>query len=142
MRSRYLIVGLLMAVLLSAFSLNLPAQPSDSQGVHICIFDHTFRTPGGQPGEPITIQAGKPCLITVENYDGIEHEVRLGRNPTSRFDGYQEPLLEGFLGLRLTPGQFATLLLEIPVEKRGEWEIGSFIGGDYQAGLKVRLIVE
>jgi len=142
MQSRYVAIGLLIVALMGAFSVNLPAQPSDIQEVRVCIFDHALRTPGGKPGEPIHIQAGKPCLMTVENYDGIEHEVRFGRNPTANYDGYQENLMEGFLGLRLEPGQFVTLLLQIPPEKKGEWEMGSFLPGDYQAGYQLPIVIE
>lgn len=143
-RNKHIVVGLVMIALTVAFSVPFQAQRDEPQAqeIHIYVLDFSFRPHDGNPGDPIRIEAGKPYLITFENEGGIDHEIRFGRNPTANFDGYQENLFDGMLALHLRPGEFATLLIQVPSEKKGTWEIGCFLPGHYQAGQKEPLIVE
>jgi uncharacterized cupredoxin-like copper-binding protein len=50
--------------------------------------------------------------------------------------------MHGFLGLHLKPGEKAVLHIWIPEDKKGEWEIGCFMPGHYEAGQKAPLIIE
>jgi hypothetical protein len=141
-RSKYIAVGLALIALIVAFSVPFRAQNGGAQEIHIYVLDFSFRPHDGNPGDPIRIEAGKPYLITFENEGGIDHEIRFGRNPTDNLDGYKENLFDGMLALHLRPGEFATLLIQVPAEKKGTWEIGCFLLGHYQAGQKEPFIIE
>lgn len=141
-RSKYIAVGLALIALIVVFAVPFRAQNDQAQGITIYVLDFSFRPHDGHPGDPITIEAGKPYLITFENEGGIDHEIRFGRNPTANLDGYQENLFDGMLALHLRPGEFATLLIQVPAEKKGTWEIGCFLPGHYQAGQKEPFIIE
>ncbi len=99
---------------------------------------------------PITIHAGQRHLIRFENVGTVEHEVHFGRNPDLEARVYKENLFGehgeeaalGFLGLHLLPGESATLHIWVPEDKKGEWEIGCFMPGHYEAGQRAPLIIE
>ena len=100
---------------------------------------------------PITIRAGQRHLIRFENVGVVPHEVHFGRVPDLKARLYKENLFGlgdgtsptlGFLGLHLLPGESATLHVWIPESKRGEWEIGCFMPGHYEAGQRAPFIVE
>jgi len=100
---------------------------------------------------PITIHANQPHLIRFENVGSVEHEVHFGRSPDLEARLYNENLfgpgdgehaMHGFLGLHLLPGESATLHVWIPESKKGEWEIGCFMPGHYEAGQHAPFIVE
>lgn len=51
---------------------------------------------------------------------------------------------EGHMGteVELEPGGRAVLTFTVPADKTGEWEVGCFLPGHYEAGMKARLIIE
>jgi uncharacterized cupredoxin-like copper-binding protein len=99
---------------------------------------------------PIRIEAGERHLIRFENEGQVEHEVHFGRNPDLEARFYQENLFgpggdhaaHGWMGLHLKPGESATIHVWIPEAQKGEWEIGCFMPGHYEAGQKAPFIVE
>lgn len=99
---------------------------------------------------PIRITAGERHLIRFENEGVVEHEVHFGRNPDLEARFYQENLFgpggehaaHGWMGLHLLPGESATLHIWIPEAQKGEWEIGCFMPGHYEAGQHAPFIVE
>ncbi len=99
---------------------------------------------------PIRITASQRHLIRFENEGQVEHEVHFGRNPDLEGRFYKENLFgpggehaaHGWMGLHLKPGESATLHIWIPETKRGEWEVGCFMPGHYEAGQHAPLIIE
>ncbi len=109
-----------------------------------------FQLHGQEPNEPIRMEAGKKYLVFFENEGQVTHEIHFGREPDLEEREYKVNLLgnendhenHGFIALILQPGETATMQFFIPESKRGEWEIGCFMLGHYEAGQKTTLIVE
>ena len=107
-----------------------------------------FHVDGVEEGEPFEFSAGEPHLIHFMNEGAVDHEVHFGREPSLEHFTYMQNLFNtggssrsGFMGLHLKPAETATLHLWIPEEHRGEWEIGCFIPGHYEAGMKAPFVI-
>lgn len=93
----------------------------------------------------------------------VEYSEQVVEGKTARVpDGYQSPLFEnlsadvfiykpekievateGKLGeLEIGPGGDLWVRVQFPPELKGEWEIGCFVPGHYEKGMKARLIIE
>ena len=133
----------------------------DAEVLTIELGEMFFRTEGGRENEPIRLHAGETYDMTFRNVGGIEHEVMIGRNlavENGRPHGYETNLLDAeevkYLGhgweveafgmkeIELAPGEEARLVFTLPPTKAGEWEIGCFVPGHYEAGMKAPVIVE
>jgi uncharacterized cupredoxin-like copper-binding protein len=128
--------------------------------------DFVFATDQGVKGGPFRVPAGKTVGIHIVNRDEIEHEVLFGRDVAYKEglpDGYTVPLFgkvpadvfvypsgkkveavtDGGLGeLELEPGAEVWLRVNFPAELKGEWEIGCFVAGHYERGMKAKFIIE
>ncbi len=102
-----------------------------------------FRIPGGENNAPITLEAGKKYALYFFNLDDdVAHNALFGRDPDLENHNYKEWLLDGFFGVETHQGESgAEVFIQIPEDKKGEWEIGCFVTGHYEAGMKVPLIV-
>ncbi|MFQ5879701.1 MAG: plastocyanin/azurin family copper-binding protein [Dehalococcoidia bacterium] len=115
-----------------------------------------------EPDE-IRLQEGQQVTIELINEGAVLHEFMVGRevemhNGTA--DGYEHDFFEGvdveYTGekaelereeehgteVELEAGGKGVLTFTVPTGKTGEWEIGCFIPGHYEAGMKGKLIVE
>lgn len=105
-----------------------------------------FQVPGREKNAPIRLETGESHLIRFTNEGQVEHEVHFGRNPYQEgglYEGYNESLFgSSDMGLHLKPGESAVLHVRISEDKKGEWEIGCFMPGHYEAGQKAPLIIE
>lgn len=109
-----------------------------------------FQISGQEKNAPIRIKAGEPHLIHLENEGQVEHEIHFGRDANVAEAHYMENLfgpggddaMRGWLGLHLKPGESAKIHVFVPESKKGEWEIGCFMPGHYEAGQKAPLIIE
>ncbi len=120
-----------------------------------------FRVEGQGEGEPIHLAAGQKYEIEFKNVGAAKHEVMIGREvhaEDGRPHGYETNLFEGvetkFEGhgweveatgmkeIELEPGEEVELVFTLPAGKTGEWEIGCFVPGHYEAGMKLPVIVE
>ncbi len=95
---------------------------------------------------PVELRAGQELQVRFENVGNVEHEIHFGRNAVKNDEGqfveYEQTLFGGgFRGLHLLPGQSGKLHMEVPAESAGEWEMGCFIPGHYEAGMKAPLNV-
>lgn len=143
-----------------------PATPREPKGLEakltIVMGDFYFGSSEEARGGPFKVPAGKKVGLHIVNAGAIEHEIMLGRKVEGSH-GYHESLFERvaadifvypagkkveveteaqFEELELEPGADAWVRVTFPVEARGEWEIGCFIPGHYEAGMKATLIVE
>lgn len=118
--------------------------------VEIYLGEMYVRAADAEPGEPIHVEAGRLNLIRVTNEGEVEHELHFGRDGDPEPGLYLENLFglqgehaaHGFLGVVLAPGDSANLHVWIPADRTGEWEVGCFIPGHYQAGQKAPFIIE
>jgi uncharacterized cupredoxin-like copper-binding protein len=122
--------------------------------------------PGGNPLPSAALPAGSSVLVTLQNSGRIVHEWRVGRTLLPG-GGYEDDLLammepevlsgtgyrlvepeEGAAGgpggvsIEVAPGAAVTLRLAVPADATGTWEMGCFVPGHYQAGMKAALRVE
>lgn len=123
---------------------------TDAQGTEA----PTFRAP-----------AGKVVGIHVRNTDELEHEILVGRGVAEVDgvrDGYNESLFDlieadifvygpekveiggvtGFGEIEIESGGEAWIRVTFPDSVKGTWEIGCFVPGHYDAGMKATLIIE
>jgi uncharacterized cupredoxin-like copper-binding protein len=128
----------------------------------IVMGDLYFDSSEGARGGPFKVPAGRQVGIHIVNAGAIEHEIMFGRK-VEMGHGYQESLFErvaadifvypagkkveveteGQFGeLELEPGADAWTRVTFPTDVKGEWEIGCFIPGHYEAGMKATFIVE
>ena len=109
-----------------------------------------FAVDGVEDGEPFRFTSGASHLMHFVNEGAVDHEVHFGREPSIEHRTYLQNLfgmggehaMHGFMGLHLKPGESGTLHVWIPESKRGEWEIGCFIPGHYEAGMKAPFVIE
>ncbi len=97
---------------------------------------------------PIELPAGEEVLIRFINEGNDLHLISMGRDPDpSGLGGYNENLFgggaigSGFVSVNVEPGNDALLHLFLPDDAAGEWEIGCFVPGHYQAGMNAPLNV-
>ena len=118
--------------------------------VEIVLGEMYIRPAGGEPGDAIHVEGGRLNLIRVVNEGHAEHELHFGVRPDPDLNFYQENLFghggehaaHGFQGVVLAPGQSAQLHVWIPEDRKGDWELGCFIPGHYEAGQKAVLLIE
>jgi len=122
--------------------------------------------PPGYPRLAAALPAGSSVLVTLRNIGRIVHEWRVGRTLLPG-GGYEDDLLammepevlsgtgyrlveleEGAAGgpggvsIEVAPGAAVTFRLAVPADATGTWEMGCFVPGHYQAGMKEALRVE
>lgn len=134
--------------------------------VQIDMNEMYFSTPEGEKNPTVRLPAGKTVGIHIHNEGTAGHELAIGRKvkvkgtegyeyeevltervPSDLFFYYGQAKAEVedalFGEIEFDPGiRDVWLRLVIPKELKGEWEIGCFYEGHYEAGMKTRLIVE
>lgn len=132
-----------------------PLFPS-SGGTRLAMGEFYFK-----PGT-VTLQAGQQVTIELVNEGAIEHEFMVGRDvhrEDNRPEGYKHDFFAGVdihytieggelerkpghgTEIELKPGGRAVLTFTVPADRVGEWEIGCFVPGHYEAGMKGKLVV-
>ncbi len=110
------------------------------------------------PPEP-RLKAGETVTLTVINRGAVDHEFMLGRD-SSHGDGYERDFLRGVRTevrmsqgstftdgdhgkmMLIQPGGKGELTMKVPPDRKGEWEMGCFLPGHYQAGMKGKVLIE
>lgn len=116
----------------------------------------------------LTLPAGQTVQLELVNRGRVEHEFMVGLEARPKehaeaekeeHGGYMRDFFEGIdvnytvekgkveqeaehgFEVELEPGGRALLTFTIPADRRGTWEIGCFVPGHYEAGMKATLIV-
>jgi uncharacterized cupredoxin-like copper-binding protein len=133
--------------------------------VEIDMYEFYFGNPQGEKNPVYRLPAGKTVGIHIHNEGAIVHEVMIGRTAKGADGGheYQELLTElvpsdlffyyGNVKAEVEDSVFGELEIEpgvkdiwlrmiIPAELKGEWELGCFVEGHYEQGMKAKLIIE
>jgi len=122
--------------------------------------------PPGYPPPTAALPAGRSVLVTLRNVGRVVHEWRVGRTLLPG-GGYEDDLLAmmepevlsgtgyrlvgleggaaggpGGVRIEVAPGAAVTFRLAVPAGATGTWEMGCFVPGHYQAGMKKALTVE
>lgn len=107
--------------------------------------------------ETIRVKVGERVTLRLMNRATVEHEFMAGRQPNPGEGGYAEDLFKGVevaasggkaerghgggFELEVERGKTAELTFTAP-DRKGTYEIGCFVPGHYQAGMKGKLVVE
>jgi len=124
-----------------------------------------FQAEGQEQNETIVLETAVPYRVTFKNVGNTIHRVKFGRGLVVEegvpFD-YTEHLftniplrIEGFnndaefrvntnqlLELDLEPGSELVVVFTLPQGAQGNWELGCFVIGHYEAGMRTDLVVE
>lgn len=142
-----------------------PREPKRLEAKTTIVMDHMFfADEHGMKGGPFRVPAGKTVGINIVNKGMIEHEIMFGRELKHGEDhGYAVSLFEhvaadvfvypggkkvevetegGLEEIELEAGAEVWIRVKFPEKFKGVWEIGCFIPGHYEAGMKAQFIIE
>lgn len=118
--------------------------------------------------EVVRVKAGQEVRIDFVNDGKIVHEFMAGREVEmheGKAETFEKDFFKGMdvkqmgqhmesgsmkgmeaadhgMEVELQGGERASLSFTVPTDRNGEWEIGCFVPGHYEAGMKGKLIVE
>ncbi len=147
-------------ILLSGFALALSAcaapAASTNSTITVELGDFYFKP------TRLELPAGQTVTLQLVNQGKVEHEFMVGQE-VEQHEGKPEGFEHDFFAdvkvtytvekgkveqeeehgfeVELEPGGKATLTFTVPADRKGEWEIGCFVPGHYEAGMKGTLIV-
>lgn len=101
----------------------------------------TFKNMGDLPhrvkfGRGLIVEEGVPFAYTENLFDRVA--VKINGTDEVSFRVISDQLLE----LDLDPGQEVEMVFTLPLSSKGEWELGCFVIGHYEAGMRAPLVVE
>lgn len=159
--ARTIRVGMLAAAAIALAGSLALAQDEEPTQVRIEMSEYYFQVEGQEQNEAIVLQAGHPYELVFANVGTMEHEVLIGREVVVEDgvpDGYETNLLDavvmdvfeddwmvrmsGMIEFELEEGEELTMLVTVPGDLVGTWEIGCFVPGHYQAGMKAPFVIE
>ena len=153
----------LLAALVIGIATIVFAQGDDAVKLEIDMGEMFFQVNGGEKNAPIVLKAGETYDIVYKNIGTVTHEAQFGRDPDMssgvahdytvflfgnsevKAEGSHEVEAseeEGLVEVKLEPGEEAEVIVTVPADAQGEWEIGCFIPGHYEAGMKAPVTVE
>lgn len=106
--------------------------------------------------DPIVLKAGERVTLKLVNKSTVEHEFMAGQAPSTDGKGYAEDLFKDVetevVGAKVerehagfevvvAAGKTGQLRFTVPAAK-GTYEVGCFLPGHYQAGMKGELVIE
>ncbi|MFU8887351.1 MAG: hypothetical protein ACNA8N_01975 [Trueperaceae bacterium] len=133
--------------------------------VTIRVGEFYFQVDGQEANAPIELDAVMPYRVTIVNEGSMLHRVKLGRGVVVEEGvpfAYHEILFDAvplritgttaegatfridttyLTQLDLAPGASIEIAFTLPSTTRGDWEIGCFIPGHYEAGHHAALVV-
>lgn len=144
----------------------LTPQPSRvEQTVFITMGDDFLADASGVHGGAFHINAGQTIGIHVQNDGTVLHEIMFGRTVAyedTMAHGFEELLFEdvaadvfvyqpaktevaterGLAEIEVGPGGQVWIRATFPDELKGTWDIGCFVPGHFEEGMKATLIIE
>jgi uncharacterized cupredoxin-like copper-binding protein len=121
-----------------------------------------FILAGQEPNTPVVLETGKSYALEFTNVGKLKHEVLWGRSPiktaTGALEDYETNLFAsteavvdnkgwevvnaGLIEVVLEPGQTLEVIVTIPEEMKGDWEMGCFQPGHYEAGMHAAIVIQ
>ncbi|MEK6975107.1 MAG: hypothetical protein AABY18_02045 [Candidatus Thermoplasmatota archaeon] len=144
----------------------LAPEPSRvEERVFLTLDDDFMADSSGAKGPTFHVTAGKTVGLHVQNEGAVVHEVMFGRNVETEdgmAHGYGESLFEnvgadvfvyqpaktevatehGLAEIEVGAGGQVWIRAMFPAEMKGTWEIGCFVPGHFEEGMKATLIIE
>lgn len=98
-----------------------------------------FQVKGQEKNAPLTLQVGKIYLLEFQNVEkDVHHNAHFGTDPDLDKRIYKTLLIDNFYGIELEGGQTGEIIFKVP-DKVGQWEMGCFISGHYENGMKATI---
>lgn len=141
-----------VAVALAAAALAVPTVAHAEEALQLVLTEFQF-----EPGR-LVLEAGKTYRLELVNRGTVEHEFMVGRELVGApahgyrynfFEGMEVQVqfeggaleTEGLVEIEVEPGATVRLVFSVPEGKRGQWEVGCFVPGHYELGMKGVLTV-
>lgn len=103
--------------------------------------DMFFQQEGKAQGEAIRIPTHKVVRLVFKNGGAVLHDVHLGKDADLAGRKYTTNLAAPFDMLEIPAGGEAWLTFTFDDAHKGEWELGCFQLGHYEAGMKAPFII-
>lgn len=135
--------------------------------IKVNLYEMSFQIEGQDPNAPLILKAGQDYKLIFENLGKMKHEILIGRGLVdSESNEYLENLFSNFKlvvtgsvmkdeekriwivetngmnEIELDPGLRLALYFNLPESTKGDWELGCFMPGHYQMGMKRPIIVQ
>jgi uncharacterized cupredoxin-like copper-binding protein len=136
-------------------------QVTEAIPVTINIGEMYFQVEGQDQNAAITLEAGQTYDFLLNNIGKVLHEVQFGRDPNMEsgtphdytsflFEGAEvvsvvdklEVISAGLIEVKMQPGQQMHVQVTLAETSKGDWEIGCFQPGHYEAGMHAPIIVK
>lgn len=160
----------LIAAVAFAVGVMQPSMQASSQGslvreMTILMGEMFFQASGQAQNEDIRFELAIPYRVTFRNVGSLPHRVKFGRGLIIEEGvpfAYSEDLFDGvnvqisgdttdglfkvktteLTELDLDPGVEIDVEFTLTQDKQGAWELGCFVIGHYEAGMRANLVVE
>lgn len=154
-----------MALLVPALLVGFATAQGLERTMTITMGEMFFQQEGMEQNAAITLETGVPYRITFSNVGALTHRVKFGRGLIVEEGvpfAYSENLftdlavkvlgtgdLTGFrviadqlIELDLDAGKTVEVIFTLPLSAKGTWELGCFVIGHYEAGMRAPLVVQ
>jgi uncharacterized cupredoxin-like copper-binding protein len=141
------------AVLLSACTTAAEDDQAGPQEIGMTMTEFAFEP------SAVTLTTGDDVVVVLTNDGAVPHEFMAGRQPMPDDGGYMEDFFAGVsptvtpsealtmdahdahagFMVQVEPGQTVQVGFTVPDDRQGEWEIGCFEPGHYEAGMHATL---
>jgi uncharacterized cupredoxin-like copper-binding protein len=110
---------------------------------------------------PVTVPTGREVTVALTNDGDVRHEFMAGRDPRPDDGGYRQDLFAGVgpaaspaeavamdahdahagFMVQVEPGETVEVKFTVPADRAGDWEVGCFEPGHYEAGMHASFTV-
>lgn len=125
----------------ATFTRTASAHTDIDEEITIIMGDLFFQQEGQGKGEAIRVSANKVVRLIFRNEGAVLHDAHFGRGADLDGRKYGENLSAPFDMLEIPAGSEAWLTFTFNDDQKGDWEIGCFQAGHYEAGMKSPFIV-
>lgn len=136
-------------------------EDTDAHEITVDLGEMYFRVAGAKEGAPLTLEAGESYRLAFVNRGEMKHEILLGRGLVEEDgvpEGYRENFFDGvevelegrdagggeyrieaesLHEVYLDPEGRIAVTFIVPETRVGGWELGCFIAGHYEGGMKL-----
>jgi len=112
------------------------------QEIVITMGEMFFQAEGQAAGDPITVPSGQVVRLVFRNEGSVLHDAHIGRNADLEGRRFSENLSAPFDMLEIPAGGEAWVTFTFDASQAGDWELGCFQLGHYEAGMRAPFIVQ
>lgn len=126
----------------SQISHRVSAHVDIDEEIIITMGEFFFQQEGKGQNEAIRVPANKVVRLVFKNVGAVVHDAHFGLEPDLAGRKYNKNLSTPFDMLELPVGAEAWVTFTFTDAQKGQWEIGCFQAGHYEAGMKAPFIIE